>query len=147
MNVAPKNKIVSTPKKNDQTNTGTGIGLGLRRRQTVREDLGKGIVKKTKQVMNLRTGAMKTKEVIKNPSRPFSGRQTTTTVTKKGYCDDNNCYKGETTSATKGKMPLPDKSKKNTVKYKIKKALKNTCSSMGSGLKKHKGKINDCAKF
>jgi hypothetical protein len=127
--------------------TNPGIGVGLRKRQTVKEDLGRGLVKKTKQVMNVRTGAIKTKEVIKNPSRPFSGRQTTTTVTKKGYCDENDCYKGATTSTTKGKMPLPDKSKKNTVKYKIKKAIKNTCSPIGSGLKKHKGKINDCAKF
>ena len=70
-----------------------GIGLGLRRRQTSREDIGGGRIKKTKEVMNLRTGAMKTKEVIKNPSRPFGRKQTTTTVTKKGYCDDNNCYK------------------------------------------------------
>ena len=125
----------------------TGIGLGLRRRQSSKEDLGGGRVRKTKQVMNVRTGAMKTKEVIKNPSRPFGKKLTTTTVTKKGYCDENNCYKGETTSVTKGNMPLRDKSKKKTVKYKIKKALKKTCSSMGSGLKKHKGKINDCAKF
>jgi hypothetical protein len=124
----------------------SGIGFGARKRQTVREELGGGRIKKTKQVMNTRTGAMKTKEVIKNPSRPFGRKQTTVTTTKKGYCDENDCYKGETTSVTKGKMPLRDGSKK-TVKRKLKKAIKGACSSMGSGLKKHKGRINDCAKF
>jgi hypothetical protein len=123
------------------------IGLGLRRRQTSREDIGGGRIKKTKEVMNLRTGAMKTKEVIKNPSRPFGRKLTTTTVTKKGYCDDNNCYKGATTSETKGKMPLKDKGKQFTAKAKIKRAINKIGLPIGSGLKKSKGKSNDCAKF
>ena len=124
-----------------------GIGLGLRRRQTSREDIGGGRIKKTKEVMNLRTGAMKTKEVIKNPSRPFGRKQTTTTVTKKGYCDDNNCYKGETTSETKGRMPLKDKGKQFTAKAKIKRAIKKIGLPMGSGVKKSKGSSNSCAKW